>query len=315
MKLIRLATVAPEGSAWMETMHAIDKEVRAQSGGEVGFKFYPNMSMGDEKDIIRKIRLGQINGAGFTGFGLGEILPEIRILELPYLFHNDQEIDYTVECLTDTFRQHFADKGFIMLGWADVGWIYFMSRKPVASPKDLTGLKVWMWEGDPLAKAFFTELKKTPVNLSVADVLMSLQTGMIDAVYGSPLTTLVLQWFTKLQYVSDVPFTNAVGAVLLDKATFDALTPDQQRILLEISAVKLKELKQRSRQDNRDAYTRLIKEGLKPVESTEADQAEMRGIGLRVQERMVGKLYSQEMLDNLRSIVKKADITTKPATK
>jgi len=162
MTLIRLATIAPEGSTWMETMHAIDEELRERSGGELGFKFYPNMTMGDEKDVIRKMRLGQLNGAGFTGFGLGEILPELRILELPYLFRDDAEIDYVTSQLTDYFSRALAERGFILLGWADVGWIYFLSDKPVAEPADLKGLKVWMWEGDPLALAFFAELGQSP---------------------------------------------------------------------------------------------------------------------------------------------------------
>ncbi len=180
---IRFATLAPEGSTWMVTMRALDADIREASNGELGFKFYPNMSMGDEKDVIRKMRLGQINGAGFTGFGLGEILPEIRILELPYLFENEEQIDHTFAELTDYFSERLAEKGFILLGWADVGWIYFFATKPVAEPADLSGLKVWMWEGDPLAKAFFAELGKSPVPLSITDVHLSLQTGLINAVF------------------------------------------------------------------------------------------------------------------------------------
>ncbi len=299
-KLIRFATLAPEGSAWMETMHKIDSEVRTATGGEVGFKFYPNMSMGDEKDVIRKIRLGQINGAGFTGFGLGEVLPEVRILELPYIFADDDQLDSTVSRMEGYFRRQFADKGFIFLGWADVGWIYFLASKPVASPRDLEGLKVWMWEGDPLARAFYAELGKTPVALSVTDVMLSLQTGIIDAVYASPLATLVLQWFTKVKYISDVPFTNAVGAVLIDKPTFDAFTPAQQTAILDVSKHRLRELVLQTREDNRAAYAQLLKEGLTQVVSTEAQRAEMRAIGQRVQEKLVGELYSRELLDQLR---------------
>lgn len=310
VKLIRFATLAPEGSAWMATMHSIDEELRQATAGEVGFKFYPNMAMGDEKDVVRKIRLGQLNGAGFTGFGLGEILPEVRILELPYLFETEAEIDYTVGLMSDYFREAFAAKGFVLLGWADVGWIYFMARQPVAAPQDLDRLKVWMWEGDPLARAFYAELGKTPVSLSVTDVMMSLQTGMIDAVYGSPLATLVLQWFTRLKFISDVPFTNAVGAVLVDKKTFDSLTPLQQAAMLEISGRKLKELVARTRTDNRAAYERLQKEGLAPVPSTKSQRDEMRVIGRRVQERLAGELYPRDLLVRLRGTVVEAKRAT-----
>ncbi len=287
----------------MTSMRAIDEELRKTTHNEVGIKLYPNMSMGDETDVIRKIRLGQINGGGFTGFGLGEILPEIRVLELPYIFDNDEEIDYAVGKMTPYFRERLAEKGFVLLGWADVGWIYFMAQKPVASPKDLKSLNVWMWQGDPLAKAFYTELGKAPVALSVTDVRLSLQTGMIDAVYGSPLATLVLQWFTKLKYISDIPFTNAVGAVLIDKKSFDGLSEAHKKALVEVSEKHLKTLLTQTRSDNQDAYQRLQKEGLISVTSTQTQRDEMRAIGLRVHERLAGDLYPREVLEKLRGAV------------
>jgi len=303
IQLIRFATLAPEGSTWMTIMRSIDQDLRKATNDEVGIKFYPNMSMGDETDVIRKIRLGQINGGGFTGFGLGEILSEVRVFELPYLFETEEEIDYAVGKLTPYFEEKLAEKGFVLLGWADVGWIYFMAQKPVAAPKDLKNLNVWMWQGDPLAKAFYAELGKTPIALSVTDVRLSLQTGMINAVYGSPLATLVLQWFTKLKYISDIPFTNAIGAVLIDKKSFDSLSEEHRKALLEISERQLKLLLAKTRADNRTAYERLQKEGLQPVASSDAQRDEMRAIGLRVHDRLAGDLYPRELLDRLRNAV------------
>jgi len=303
MTLIRLATIAPEGSTWMETMHAMDEELRERSGGELGFKFYPNMTMGDEKDVIRKIRLGQLKGAGFTGFGLGEILPELRILELPYLFRDDAEIDYITSQLTDYFSRALAERGFVLLGWADVGWIYFLSDKPVAEPTDLKGLKVWMWEGDPLALAFFAELGQSPVPLSINDVHLSLQTGLIDAVYCSPLAALVLQWFIRLKYISDIPFTNSIGAVLVDRKMFDKLSPELQQLLLEISRRHLRALVAQTREDNQEAYWQLIREDLVSVASTESQRLEMQTIGNRVHERLVGELYQRDLLERIRQML------------
>lgn len=303
MILIRFATLAPEGSAWMETMHALDNDLREASGGEVGFKFYPNMSMGSEEDVIRKIRLGQINGAGFTGFGLGKILPEVRILELPYIFNNANELDFVTSNLTPYFEEKLIERGFVLLGWADVGWVYFFSQKPVAEPKDLKDLKVWMWEGDPLAEAFFIELGKSPIPLSITDVHMSLQTGLINSVYCSPLAALVLQWFTKVKYVSDIPFTNAIGAVLIDKKTFDKLKIEQQQMLLDISRQHLRSLVIQSRKDNQEAYGYLLQEGLSQTKSTQAQRDEMHVIGNAVYKRLVDDLYSNELLVRLRELL------------
>jgi len=281
----------------------LDDELREATGGGVGFKFYPNMSMGDEKDVIRKIRLGQVNAAGFTGRGLGEILPEVRILELPYVFDNVREIDYVTGELTGYFEKAFAEQGFILLGWAEVGWIYFLAKKPVAEPEDLRGTKAWMWQGDPLAEAFFKELGKSPISFPVTDVNLSLQRGAIDAVYCSPLAALVLQWFTRLKYISDIPFTDAIGAVLLDKRTFDRLCPEHQTILKELSRKKLRDLVLQSRSDNREAYRQLIAEGLEPVPSSSDQRRLMKEIGVRVQERLADDLYPRELLDRVRALI------------
>jgi len=302
-QLIRFATLAPDGSAWMQTMHSLDAEIRRQTNGELGFKFYPNMAMGDEKDVLRKMRLGQIQGAGFTGFGLGEILPEIRIMELPYLFRDETEYDSSLAFLGQDFRRGLEARGFVLLGWADVGAIYFLSQKPVAEPADLKGMKSWIWEGDPLAAAFFKELDQPAIPLSVTDVLLSLQTGMIDAVYGSPLAVLALQWFPKLKYISDVPFTNAVGAILIDKPIFDKLPPEWQQLLLTESDKFLRELIIRSRKDNRDAYQQLLKEGLKSSPSTAEQRAKMAEVGRGVQVRLAGELYTNELLAKLQDFL------------
>jgi len=301
--IIRFATVAPEGSAWMDVMHSMNDDLKKRSGGDLSYKFYPNMVMGDEKDIIRKMRFGQIQAAGFTGFGLGEILPEIRILELPYLFQNDAEIDYISDELFDYFNSAFMEKGFILLGWGEVGWIYFLGNHAIAEPKDLENAKMWMWQGDPLAQAFFDELGKSPVPLSVTDVLLSLQTGLIDAVYGSPLAALALQWFTQVEYISDVPFTHSTGAVLMDKRTFDKLDPEQQVLLLDVSKKHLRNLVLRSRQENIESYKQILKEGIKQVPSTEEQRQTLRKIGLQVNQRLAGDLYSPELLERMRVLL------------
>jgi len=300
---IRFATVAPEGSAWMDVMRSIGDEVKEKSGGEVIFKYYPNMSMGDEKDIIRKMRLGQIQSAGFTGFGLGEILSEFRILELPHLFNNDAEVDYVNNELYDYFNSNLLEKGFVLLGWADIGWVYFLSDMPITTPADLAGVKVWTWQGDPLAQAFFKALGKSPVPLSVADVLLSLQTGLINAAYSSPLAALALQWFTQVKYISDVPFTHSNGAVLITKESFDKLSDENKSLVKEVAAKHLKTLVERSRMENTEAYEIILNRGVIQVPSNEEERAKMMKVSLQVHENLSGDLFPPELLEELQNIL------------
>ncbi len=303
--IIRFATVAPDGSSWMKEMRSLNDDVKAQSGGEVEFKFYPNMVMGDEKDVIRKMRLGQIQAAGFTGFGLGEIVPEIRILELPYLFENDEEIDVVADTVFSYFHSEFARKGFVFLGWADVGWIYFLSAQPIAEPENIVKSKMWSWLGDPLSEEFFQSMGKTPVQLSVTDVLLSLQTGLLDAVYCSPLAALALQWFTQVSYVSDIPFTHSTGAVLLDKKTYDKLSPENQKILTEQSKRHLRQLVLQAREDNRTSYQLILSEGVVQSHTSPEQHQKMKKIAEKVQVTLSGKLFSEEVLKRVKNIIEK----------
>ncbi len=128
---IKFATVATEGSTWMKVMHELAKAVEDSTNGEVKFKIYPGAVQGDEKDVLRKMRIGQVHSAGFTGVGLGEILPEIRIMDVPFLFNNYEEVDYVSEKLSDHFAQKFEEKGYILLGWAEVGFVYVFTNTPV----------------------------------------------------------------------------------------------------------------------------------------------------------------------------------------
>jgi len=184
--LFKVATIAPEGSTWMKLMHELDERVRTETGGEVGFRFYPGGQQGSDLDVLRKMRSGQIQGAGLTGVGLGEIESSLRIMELPFLFRTDDEVTLAHTALDSIFDARLRARGFHLLGWADVGSVRFFSQKPVGNAGDLKAQKTWLWEGDPLAEAFLQELGVTPVPLNITDVLTALQTGIVDAVYITP---------------------------------------------------------------------------------------------------------------------------------
>ena len=145
---IKFSTLAPEGSSWMKAMRSLEKELQRVTEGEVGFKFYPGGVSGDEIDVIRKMRIGQIHAAGFTGVGLGEILPEVRVLDLPFLFRNDREIEVIYEKKNDYFTPRFEEKGDILLGWVPVGWVHFFSKERVFNISSLQTRKSRMGEGD-----------------------------------------------------------------------------------------------------------------------------------------------------------------------
>ena len=176
------------------------------------------------------MRSGQIHGGGLTGVGLGEIEPSLRIMELPFMFRNQDEVSKAHELLDPVFEEKMSKRGFEILGWAELGFVYVYSQKSISSVEDLRRMKMWLWEGDPLAKALLDGYDVSPVPLNMTDVLTSLQTGIVNAVYSTPYGCLSLQWFSRLKYMMDTPISYAVGAVVLSKKQYDRMNDSQKTI-------------------------------------------------------------------------------------
>lgn len=301
---IKFATLAPEGSTWLKVMREFDKAVREQSGGRLGFKMYPNGVAGDEKDVIRKIRLGQYHSGGFTGVGIGEVAKKIRILDSPFLFNNYDEVDYTVDKFEAEFEQALEEGGLVLLGWAEVGFVYIYSDKAVLSPDDLKTSKVWMWEGDPIAQAAFQAIGLSPISLSITDVMQSLQTGMINTVYTSPLGLIVLQWFTRVKYMFGEPLAVSQGAVLISKKLFDSLPKDLQQILISNGRKYFRQLTLASREENAKAIETLKQKGIKITVPPKDVAARLESTGKKARQNLVGKLFTAQFLDEVESTLR-----------
>ena len=297
---IKFATLAPEGSTWMNVMAEFSQAVNTQTEGKVKFKIYPGGVSGDEMVVLRKIRVGQLHSGGFTGVGLGEILPEVRILDVPFLFRSNEEVDFITAKLFDYFSKKFEEKGFILLGWTEVGFVYVFTNKPVNSVQDMSGVKMWMWEGDPIAEATFKSINISPIPLSVTDVLTSLQTNLINGVYISPLACVALQWHTRVKYMLDLPLADANGAVLLAKSQFDKLDDQQKEIVKNLSREYFGKLTRMSRADNAKSLDIIKKSGIQFTRVT--DKAEIDKYyqsGKIARRRLIGKLYDENFLNQV----------------
>ncbi|HVS17809.1 MAG TPA: TRAP transporter substrate-binding protein DctP, partial [Planctomycetota bacterium] len=208
--VIKLATLAPEGSSWMNLFHEWGRNVESHTGGKVKVKFYAGGVAGDERDAVRKMRLGQLNAAAVTAIGLGLIQSEVRVLELPMMIKNYAELDHVRTSMDADIRKKFEEKGYVLLSWGDVGPVHIFSNTPIKSKADLAQTKLWAWTDDPLVKTMFKQLGSNGVPLGVPDVLTSLQTGLINACYGSPLSMVALQWYTKVKYMTGMQLSQAI---------------------------------------------------------------------------------------------------------
>ena len=301
---IKFATIAPEGSTWMNVMKEYDAAIRKESGGRMGFKIYSAGVQGDEKSVLRKIRVGQLHSGGFTGVGMGEIAPKVRILDSPFLVRNEDEVDMLYKDYGKEFEQAFEEGGYVLLGWAEVGFVHVFTSAPIRKTEDLKGLKMWTWEGDPIAETAFRTLGINPIPLSFIDVMTSLQTGLIDAFYTTPYAAIALQWYTRVKYMVDVPLADAAGSVLISKKYYDQLPKDLQEILLRNGHLYITKLTQLSRKDNKESITELTKRGITLLTANEKDLQDYIEVGRRSRRALVGKLFSEDFLNRVeKSIV------------
>jgi len=300
---IKFATLAPDGSTWMKVLRELDKDLRAQTENRVGFKFYPGGVQGDELDVLRKIRNGQLHAGGFSGFGLGAIASEFRAIEVPFMFKTLDEVDHVREELAPYYKDLFEQKGYLLLGWADVGFVYLYSNTPIHSPQELQQAKVWTWSGDKLAELFFTAFEVSPIPLALPDVLTSLQMGVVDAVYAPPLACIALQWFTRVNYMTDVPITYGFGAMLVSKKSLKKVSPEDFAILEKLTAHYSDILVDKTRIQNVEAIESIKKEGVELLTVDAATENIFFTTGRSAWNDGVGKLYPKELLDRVSATV------------
>lgn len=300
---LKIATLAPEGSSWMNIMHEMMDEVTAETDGRIKFKIYPGGIQGDERDVIRKMRAGQLHGGGFTGNGLGVILPRVRVLEIPFLFNDYNEVRAVVDSLDSYFADYFDKEDYVLLGWANVGFVYLFSQEPITCKKDILDKKVWLWEGDPLAETFMAEFGIKPIPLAITDVLMSLSTQMINTVYTAPMACVGLQWFTKVKYMTDYPVTNSVGAVIVSRKSWDRIPEDLQPVVRRICDKHFARLAETTIEDNAKSIETLKKNGIKLVEVGDEGRADFNKVSLTTREKLAGSLYPADLQERVEKLL------------
>lgn len=296
---VKFATLAPEGSTWMNVMREYDAAIRKESGGRLGFRIYPGGQQGDEKGMLRKIRIGQLQSAGFTGVGMGEIATKTRILDTPFLARTDAEVDHMYDVFGKELESALGDGGFVLLGWADLGFVYVFTNSPVKKPEDLQGIKMWTWEGDPIAETAFGELHMHPIPLSIENVMTSLQTGLIDAFYTTPYAAIELQWFTRVKYMVDVPLADASGSVLISKKFFDGMPADLQEILVRNGKKFMAELVAANRKDNASSIDEFKKRGITILKVDESELNQFVDVGETTRMKLVGKLFPRDFVQRV----------------
>jgi TRAP-type C4-dicarboxylate transport system substrate-binding protein len=246
----------------MKAMRSAASEVAEATQGRVKFKFYPGGVMGDDKVVLRRMRLGQLQGAALTAGSLTSAYTDVQLYNLPMVFRDLEEVDYVRERLDHRLMAGLAANGYEALGFAEVGFAYAMSSVQATSVAEARRLKVWVPDGDPGTQRTAEAFGIAPIPLTIADVLAGLQTGLINAVTIPPIGAVALQWHTQLDYVLDVPLLYVFGTMVLSGSSFAKLTETDQDTVRRLVGTALAGIDAQSRADHESALAALQQQGL-----------------------------------------------------
>jgi TRAP-type C4-dicarboxylate transport system substrate-binding protein len=235
--VVKLGTVAPEGSPWHRVLKELADTWDKESGGQVKLKIYPGGVAGDEGDMIRKMRVGQLQASALSFVGLRDVDPSLQGTIIPGLFANEEEVQCVLEKLSPTYKKKLADSGFVVLAWGDTGWVYFFSKKEVHTPQDLKGLKLYTWAGDPGVADAWRKIGFQPVVLSINDLTTSLATGMVDSFAFSPIVAFTARWYERTPHMVDFPWSRLAGAIVITQESWNKV-PEALRPKLLDAATK-----------------------------------------------------------------------------
>jgi len=297
---LRIGTLAPKNSLYHRQLMALGEAWRAAQGGHGKYLVYPDGSQGGETDMVRRMRIGQLQGGLLSVVGLREIDPSIAALQnMPMMFKSWDEVDYVREKMRPAMEKKFLEKGFVVLAWGDAGWVRFFSKEPAFGPNDFKKMKFFAWGAEADQQEIMKSLGYTPVPLETADILPAIQTGMINAVPSTPYFALATQIYTTANNMLDMNWAPVVGALIITRKAWDELTPEGQVAVREAGAKAGVQLRAKARQEVDEAVDAMKKRGLTVNQPNAAQIKEWNTLADGLYPRIRGKLVPAEQFDEV----------------
>jgi TRAP-type C4-dicarboxylate transport system substrate-binding protein len=297
---IKLGTLAPEGSAWHNHLRSLGEKWTEMSGGQVKVKIYPGGTVGNEADMVRKLRIKQLHAALLTGTGIRDIDPSVQALQVPMMLKDDAEVDAATVQMAPKLEKILDDKGFVVIHWGDAGWVTFFTQKPAKTPEDMKEQKVFAWAGDEAAVEAWKIAGFKPVVISATDITTSLQTGMIQAVDTTPLAALSFQWHRHAKFMTDVKWAPLVGALFVTKEVWNKIPADLRPKLIQYAREQERKLAGEARKLAVDAINTMKKDGLTVITLTPAENQKWQAAAEKAWPYIREKVVPPEMFDEVK---------------
>jgi TRAP-type C4-dicarboxylate transport system substrate-binding protein len=301
---LKIATLSPEGTGWMIELRQAAKAIRERTNDQVKLKIYPGGVMGDDKAVLRKLRVGQLHGAAMTSGGVMQPYPDIALYNLPLVFRDSAEVDYVRARLDKKLMAGLREQKFVGFGLAEVGFAYPMMKDPVTSVASFQDRRVWAPDNDPGALKAYSSFNITPIPLPIADVLTGLQTELIDSIGSPPIGAIALQWHTQVDYALELPLMYVYGLFAITERAFNRMSETEQSIVTEELSAAVARVDAASRKDNDAANQALVDQGLQWLQPSDAERAEWYGIADGANQRLKANEYvSAAMFDELMALL------------
>ncbi len=304
-QVLKIATIAPDSTTWMQEIRGGAAEIEKATDGRVKFKFYPGGVMGNDRAVLRKLRIGQLQGGAVTTGALAEIFPDAQIYSLPFEFRSVEEIAYVRQRMDQKIAAGLEKKGLVLLGMANGGFAYFAGKNPVKGVEDLKKQRVWLPLGDVVGEAVFNAADVSPIPLSLADVYTALQTGLLDTVIANPASIIAFQWHTKINYLTDSPVLFLMGTLVVDKRAFDRINKEDKKIIQDKMQNVFSRLDALNRQDNLVAREVLANNGVEFLQvGDEEELAWNQYAEIALDALLKRGSYTEQFLNEMRGHIK-----------
>jgi TRAP-type C4-dicarboxylate transport system substrate-binding protein len=301
---IKLATIAPKGTSAHQALLRMGEQWRKSSGSQVQVTVYTDGSQGGEAESVRRMRVKQLQAGLLAVQGLLEIEPSASSLEdLPMMFRSLAEVDYVQQQLAPDIERRFLDKGFVVLSWGDVGWVRYFSKDPLMYPAELKKMKIFTWAGDSAEADIIKAAGYNPVTLETNDILTGLQTGLINAIPSPPMGALAGQFDTRAKYMLEINWAPFVGAIVIDKRTWNGFPKEWQSAFRQPAQEAGKEMTQRGRLESEQSVAAMQKRGLRVQRSTPEIEAAWRRLAEEIYPKIRGTIVPAGMFDRVQALL------------
>ncbi len=297
--VIKLATLVPDGSVWDKALKSMGSEWKRSTGGRVELRIYPGGVAGDEPDVLRKMRIGQLNAGTLTVRGLIEIDPAFEALAVPLFYDSYDEFFHVLGKVEPQLRERARAKGFELIQWGHAGWVHVFSSKPASSVEELRRLRLFVSAGDDDNVQWWKDRAFKPVALAMTDIMTGLQTGMIDILPTTPLAALSLQWFRQTPYMLDLGLAPLVGATVISSRTWRQLSDADRESMRKAALVMQERLERDIPEQDKTAIAEMSKRGLTVV--TPVDAPVWRRVAGEFADSMRGGRIPGEIFDFVRA--------------